>query len=127
MSIYIKGMEMPKHCWQFKFHDDMDECIIIGENCVEVWGDYKRLENCPLVPVPEHGRLIDADALNEAMARMVPWAITDPTVNAFLDGLSAAYEVIQSAPTIIPAEEGADTDFWGEEYAEAKGLAEEGE
>ena len=72
MGVYIKDMEMPKSC---------EECVIEGhyENS---YGDeygffcpfgYKaytretrdsgRLDVCPLVPVPPHGRLIDADAL----------------------------------------------------------------
>ena len=46
MSILIKGMEMPKNC---------SECPLVV--CLSVESD------CPLVPVPPHGRLIDADAL----------------------------------------------------------------
>ena len=64
MSILIKGMEMPKHCWQCAFHDDLDECILLNQSCMVVWGESKRIEDCPLVEVPTpHGRLIDADAL----------------------------------------------------------------
>ena len=27
-GIYIKGMEMPKHCWSCCFHDEVDDCIM---------------------------------------------------------------------------------------------------
>ena len=108
MSILIKGMEMPKNCMLCSFCvEEADPAN--GEMCM-VTGTLmppctrERLDNCPLIPVPDHGDLIERDVLIEAMARMVPWAITDPTANAFLDGLSAAYEAIKAATTIIPAD-----------------------
>ena len=59
MSILIKGMEMPDNCRDR--HMPMEWCNKwIG---VE---DGKRSSDCPLIPVPPHGRLIDADALKEA-------------------------------------------------------------
>ena len=82
--------------------------ILIKDMTLEEFSDYG--EYCQTLigtgqaeEVPSHGRLIDADELVKAMARMVPWAIVDPTANAFLDGLSAAYEAINAAPTIIEA------------------------
>lgn len=55
------------------------------------------------IPVPEHGRLIDADALEkEAQKRML---ICDKNGNQF----QKQYEIMRAialAPTIIPAEEG---------------------
>ena len=51
-----------------------------------------RLKNCPLVPIPPHGRLIDADALGEFPYNM-----------DFCDGYEAD-EWVRNAPTIIPAE-----------------------
>lgn len=51
----------------------------------------KRPEDCPLLPIPPHGRLIDADALDSSE--------TDYLGNHFV------YLVdIDDAPTIIPAE-----------------------
>lgn len=101
MGVYI-NMEMPENCALCPMWD-AGNCLTASEAIICEYN--KRPQDCPLVPVREHGRLIDADALNEAMARMVPWAIDDPTANAFLDGLSAAYEAIQAAPTVIEAEE----------------------
>ena len=106
MGVYIKGMVMPTSCWDCYFQD-CGNCVLNNHKVVDkcIIED-RRDEDCPLVEIPPHGRLIDADALIEDMARMVPWAITDPTESAFLDGLSAAYEAIKASPTIIEAEEG---------------------
>ena len=54
MSILIKGMEMPK--------DEEMLCINIypdGKVCINLDLECKRIANA--VPVPPHGRLIDAD------------------------------------------------------------------
>lgn len=54
MSILIKGMEMPKSCV---------DCNMPMEWCNKWIGveNGKRSEDCPLVPVPPHGRLIDEE------------------------------------------------------------------
>ena len=94
MGVLIKGIEMPNSC---------RDCPISGEwycnalPSIPAWHkEYvasiegqTRMDRCPLVPVPPHGRLIDADAL--------------------CDGLVSNHPVViyaKSAPTIIPAEEG---------------------
>lgn len=51
MSILIKGMEMPKNCWSCPFHDDVDDCILLNQSCMKVWGETKRLDDCPLVEI----------------------------------------------------------------------------
>lgn len=53
MGVYIKGTEMPKHCWQCAFHDDVDECILLNQSCMVVWGERKRLEDCPLKEIKQ--------------------------------------------------------------------------
>lgn len=90
MGVYIKGMEMPTSCWECHFgHGDTGVCVVDFKN----HGDWNEPQNCPLVPVPPHGRLIDADALDSSA--------TDYSGNHLV------YLVdIDDAPTIIPAEEG---------------------
>lgn len=62
MSILIKGMEMPKDCNKCPMTVD-GYCRIIGyPNGDAIIKHYKPLW-CPLVEVPKHGRLIDADEL----------------------------------------------------------------
>lgn len=63
MSVLIKGMEMPKNCHScpmclMRFCQAMDRELSERETRPNA----KRPDDCPLVPVPPHGRLIDADA-----------------------------------------------------------------
>lgn len=98
MSILIKGMEMPKNCvdcplFEDKYHfhgchavpksfDDMDMWDFVGD----------RPSWCPLIEVPPHGRLIDADALMKSV----------PNFGFGYRGIMQG--VIEVAPTIIEAE-----------------------
>lgn len=71
MDILIKGMEMPKSCYSevyssygycpFHFFDyhGRSHCSISACKCLKT----RRPKDCPLVPVPEHGDLIDRDDL----------------------------------------------------------------
>lgn len=93
MSVYIKGMEMPTTCLSCDFH----KCAGgVGDYCTLTKKKQFRFKNrpsyCPLIPVPNHGRLIDADALGDFPYNM-----------DFCDG-GEADEWIRSAPTIIPAD-----------------------
>lgn len=93
MSILIKGMEMPTSC---------HECVAGYGGCCYVapaesdgiCPDHDRADFCPLIPVPEHGRLIDADAL-----------LNDKGVGTQIAGWGKMYHetAIEYAPTIIPA------------------------
>ena len=69
MSILIREMEMPKSCYDCYFCRTYDEPNQ-GYFCIPLFADLhrtdftkKRIDACPLVEVPKHGRLIDADAL----------------------------------------------------------------
>ena len=84
MSVYIKGMEMPRTCLYCAFALD-GWCHATG-NDTDMITLYDRPEFCPLVFVHDHGRLIDADAVDTTYS--------DPEVIETLDG----------APTIIPAD-----------------------
>ena len=97
MSILIKGIEMPKNCHScpmclMRFCQAGDRELSERETRPNA----KRPEDCPLIPVPPHGRLIDADAIHADIDEKRPgrsyedaWALT----------------VIDAAPTIIPAED----------------------
>ena len=57
MSILICNIEMPKNC---------AECKIVCSVEKAEENPYKgRQPSCPLIEVPKHGRLIDADALKD--------------------------------------------------------------
>ena len=101
MSILIKGMEMPK--------DGCKDCILVNRKWLcdvcpllkrEVTGNVERggfQTDCPLVPVPPHGRLFDADVLMREMHNVILEDGEDRRI---------FYSVIERQPTIIPAEEG---------------------
>ena len=86
MGVYIKGMEMPK---EKKITLTLFPDGRVYENHGErLWGNGKDCVPWKAVPVPPHGRLIDADAL----AKNTTGAIY--------------HSELRAAPTIIPAEEG---------------------
>lgn len=97
MSVYIKGMKMPKNChlcpmclMRFCQAGDRE----LSER--ETRPNAKRPEDCPLLPVPPHGRLIDADKLCLSSGFS--------TATEYGRGRSDQIEAIKSnAPTIIPA------------------------
>jgi len=82
MSVYIKGFPLPNNC---------GACPLRLAWCRERIYMVTRPERCPLVPVPPHGRLIDADGEIGVNVTMMP-------------GEKCRVDLI--APTIIPAEEG---------------------
>lgn len=92
MSILIKGMDMPKSCFYCQFqHKNTTECLITHE--YYNWGLTTPPSDCPLIELPPHGRLIDADMLT--------------TVTEMVNGKWKTYlEVfeITDAPTIIESE-----------------------
>ena len=112
MSVLIKGMDMPTSC------DDCEFCkhAISGYDWCSipmVNGRSKPLDEpvikpdwCPLVHVPPHGRLIDADKLREAMYHEA-FEIDSP-MQRWDSGCWIRYKMFEraeeNAPTIIPAE-----------------------
>ena len=101
MSVYIKGMEMPTNCMLCPFCvEEADPAN--GEMCM-VTGTLmppctrERLNNCPLIPVHAHGRLIDADALDADLE----W---QDIHTGEWDAVGFSIEEIENAPTIIPAD-----------------------
>lgn len=77
-DILIKGMEMPYNC---------GHCFLRRGECKERIYMPNRPSNCPLIPVPDHGDLIDRDMVLEKA-----W-----DVETFVDA-------VKCAPTIIPAD-----------------------
>ena len=89
MSILIKGMEMPKA---------RDTLVLAKtDGTAIVYEDEAYVTTA--VPVPQHGRLIDADALIKT---------NNPIGKMMVFGGQYVYteDEIQNAPTILEAEEG---------------------
>ena len=94
MSILIKGMEMPTRCGRCDmripaFDDglfDHYECCITAA-IIDNLGE--KMEDCPLVPVPPHGALMDRDDFFATCPELV-----------------SGYKTITDELVVIPAEEG---------------------
>ena len=108
MSVLIKGMEMPTNCdncWALDDYGDYPRCRITEEQRGYNFPiREKRMDKCPLVEIPPHGRLIDADALEREI---------DKNISIYYQGNCGGYylaedarEEVEFAPTIIEAEEG---------------------
>ena len=98
MSILIKGLEMPSccaDCWALDEYGDYPVCRITEEQRGYNFRiREKRMDKCPLVSVPPHGRLIDADELEP-----------DTEWNDYYDEYTSYSKAqIQVAPSIIEAE-----------------------
>ena len=104
MGIYIRGMEMPKSCdtCPMNLRDLVGQLCCRAESCIVLRKkNQERPDWCPLVPVPPHGRLIDADALNYTMLYKEDWMR-----GTGIEALAVWKNDIENAPTIIEAEEG---------------------
>ena len=101
MSVLIKGMEMPPDCRVCPFemyymNTGKTRCGAAMRTLAENFKTIPfvgRADFCPLIELPPHGRLIDADALMKL--EVIP---SDNWV----------FRAVEKAPTIIPAEEDED-------------------
>lgn len=106
-EIYIPNMEMPKSCFKGAFNHcpSYADCKALKRFCdnhsyTEIINTIYtgRLEDCPLVEVPIHGRLIDVDKMFSMFERACCTdSLADTIARDILEGL------IKNAPTIIEA------------------------
>ena len=119
MAVLINGMKMPKE------PDEWIEIVIFGDGKVIQTGEsWRNLEDgkyyytpttpekfFPAVPVPPHGRLIDADALEDMVIKEKHFcakaaAKHETIVELYKSfGLHDAELMIEAVPTIIPEDE----------------------
>ena len=95
MSVLIKGMKMPKNCCECRLLSGF-ECRALLKDIT----DFSVADECPFVPVPPHGRLIDADELNNMINQS--YSMTD-RVDVH-NGYAIVQEMMKQLPTIIEAE-----------------------
>ena len=62
MSVIVKGMEMPKNCKECALYIE-GACYAKGYRDYRSIMDTAKPDDCPLIELPPHGRLIDADEL----------------------------------------------------------------
>ena len=129
MGVYINGMKMPTSCLACQLERHQDTSYDYEFRCCPVTGEQtnryrrERHQNCPLVPVPEHGDLIDRNETIKALWKAL-YEYEDRTEKQFVESseLDVAdwilhrifvqnmsdidRQTILQMPTIIPAEEG---------------------
>ncbi len=102
MSVLIRGMEMPKACYECRMYEaDIYYCAAAERDINISSSDEGRCSFCPLVHVPPHGDLIDADKLVELCDIMADKC----------DGVGASIwhqfkTTVEWSPIVIPEEEG---------------------
>ena len=104
MGIYIKNMEMPTSCYDCPLAMQY-YVTLFGKTFNQTKNDYacvlthkkitstRRNRFCPLIHVPPHGRLIDADALEYHCDN-----VRDPTGRI---EKTVMWSKIEAAPTVI--------------------------
>ena len=104
MSVLIKGMKMPKGCGYCVFNQPFAKgryCCLCGFPIFEI-GD-ERLDNCPMIELPPHGRLIDATELIERFQISAELEWNKHVCTSASNMYYEAIDVIDNAPTVIPA------------------------
>lgn len=91
MGVYIRGLKAPKSCWGCYMHLDVLKCPVQTEEEAMRYCSCRH-KDCPIVSVPPHGSLKDADKLVREIESVC--------------GTHWTTMVIKRDPTIIPAEEG---------------------
>lgn len=101
MGVYI-NMEMPIRCAECLLAklSPTGKSLICNYMLSRVPWD-ERPFDCPLVPVPPHGRLIDGDRLDAYLKNAATMADGEAK-EAYIDARAEA----RTMPVIIPAEEG---------------------
>lgn len=102
MSVLIPGMEMPECCQDCTFCDfetDYEDggyyvCHAIPKQIIP--SSSERQEDCPLIPVPEHGDLIDRDKLEKDIERYIGGE----------ESRSRFHHWVQVQSVVIPREKG---------------------
>ncbi len=105
MSVLVKGMQMPTSCFvcPFCLYGYPDECVVICSRLRRKVGNFDEKlkgipKDCPLVEVPPHGRLIDADIVCYQLEKQA-------TIDGQPRAIRRARRIVADAPAIIEAEE----------------------
>ena len=97
MSILIKGLEMPKNCKEcFACKAELSPEKKVIYVCCFAQTD------CPLVPVPKHGRVIEESKVLDIVSE---WCPDDDGSVGKVGDLREMLDEIEALSTIIPADE----------------------
>ena len=120
-GVYFRGMKMPEACnvcpahhFYFppvKFADDevlttaVAVCMAVGKELPTLSQENQKPDWCPAISVPDHGKLIDADATVETLKRLRKYHLDDSRSGGFIalaPGLFYFYT--EFTASILPAE-----------------------
>ena len=105
MSVLIKDMKLPDKCRRCDaaFPDGVGwSCPLIkGRPIID--NQKGRRKDCPLAPVPPHGKLGDLDVLKETIEDLIEKHLHGYTKSTW-DFVCELRSIISDAPTIITAE-----------------------
>ena len=107
MSVIVKGMEMPKNCYECWLYIE-GACYAKGYRDYRAIMDTAKPDDCPLVEIPTpHGRLIDKDKLRRDLfvnfnGERIPFYDCDnyPTKITYRD----LHSILAEQKTVIEAE-----------------------
>ena len=102
MSIIIPGMKMPTACiyCPFMVSRDGDDCILQSNEANASFLNWEQMKaGCPLVELPSHGRLIDADA----NIKVLNACIEKPENDIARECYKYAKTLLNACPSIIQA------------------------
>ena len=102
-GVYIKDMVLPADCGCCDFavfvsKNDYATCELAGRNIVKM-GENGRRYDCPLLEVPDHGDLIDGNALSALFRSKVEGEVG---LGPLMVNLAAL--CIDNAPVVIPGD-----------------------
>ena len=99
MSVIVKGMEMPKCCRECRIIRVDLKCYCGKTVGQKEWKSETRPDWCPLVALPDnHGRLVDADEILNAMNDMKVEG------DVFVTAVNYVKLIMNDADTIVEAE-----------------------
>ena len=113
MSVIFHGMDFPTSCISCKFRDVEcgGECILMPNNGFATYGE--QFDACPFnkvahvfqtIVIANHGRLVDADKLDGAMANESEGYGGSVYSCGISDGIALSRECLEHAETVVPAE-----------------------
>ncbi len=115
MSILIRGAKMPKSCIECLSTLGLfsKTCPISDDSNIDVeFAKNHIYDGCPLVEVPPHGRLIDADKLDLTLRCMYKSddniegiGYTDEEMALYNEAIGDVRNVMRGKPTVIESEE----------------------
>lgn len=111
-GIYIKGMQMPKSCFYCPFREKVNPddyvCLALNREYEETFSLIagRRNKDCPLIPVPDHGDLIDPqwvkDKMVETLKALRKVFPPGDQERHLISAIHMVGEMLDDAPTVLP-------------------------